>query len=325
MNTRPAVIGLIALTALYLSVLVWADSNRRVFAGVPALASAMPVLIAASVLSYLIRYARWHWLLRRAGHAVPVLRGFAGYIAGFAFTATPGKVGELLRIRYYEPLGVPPARIISAFVFERLCDLLAVLALAAFALGAGRHLAFATAFVLLFASGIAAFAFNPGWLTWLADALHLRGRTRPAAGVRALRDGLTGCRTWLTAPDVIVSLGTGVLAWLLASLAFVWLLGQLDLPARWPEALATYPLAMLLGAASMLPGGVGSTEVATVTLLALQGAPVAGASVAAVGIRLSSLWFAIVCGLLAMTVLEMQRRRSPARARVTADRGRTRS
>lgn len=54
----------------------------------------MPGLAAVAFASYGLRYARWHWLLRRAGHGVPAMPGFAGYLAGFAFTATPGKVGE---------------------------------------------------------------------------------------------------------------------------------------------------------------------------------------------------------------------------------------
>lgn len=83
-----------------------------------------------SLISYLIRFARWHWLLSRAGFKTTVMRGLLSNMAGFAFTATHEKVGELVRIRYLTPLGVPSEVILSAFIFERTVDLVVVLVLA---------------------------------------------------------------------------------------------------------------------------------------------------------------------------------------------------
>jgi len=65
-----------------------------------------------------------------------------------------------------------------------------------------------------------------------------------------------------------------------------------------------YPLSMLAGAASMLPGGVGSTEVTIVGLLSMHDVPIGLATLAAVGIRLSSLWFAVVCGFMSLLGME---------------------
>ncbi len=61
---------------------------------------------------------------------------------------------------------------------------------------------------------------------------------------------------------------------------------------------------MLAGAASMMPGGVGSTEVTIVALLAVFGVSTGQATLAAVGIRFATLWFAVLCGLAACGVLE---------------------
>lgn len=64
----------------------------------------------------------------------------------------------------------------------------------------------------------------------------------------------------------------------------------------------------LAGAASMLPGGVGSTEAALVALLSLFEVPMGIAILAAVGIRLATMWFAVLCGLCALGILEVSRR-----------------
>lgn len=54
----------------------------------------------------------------------------------------------------------------------------------------------------------------------------------------------------------------------------------------------------------MLPGGVGSTKATIVGMLLFFGVPVGVAITVAVGIRLAILWFAILCGLISMSILE---------------------
>ncbi|MNU03104.1 hypothetical protein D3C72_2470190 [compost metagenome] len=68
---------------------------------------------------------------------------------------------------------------------------------------------------------------------------------------------------------------------------------------------------MLAGAVSFIPGGVGTTEAAIVLMLTTTGASLDAALAVAVGIRLTSLWLAVVVGMLAMTNLELQSTRSP--------------
>ncbi|MDP9123447.1 MAG: lysylphosphatidylglycerol synthase domain-containing protein, partial [Pseudomonadota bacterium] len=114
MRIKAALLGFLLLTALYVGALVWADMHHHVFDALAPLAAVLPSLLALSLFTYAARYVRWHWLLARAGHATPAFSGFLAYLAGFAFTATPGKVGELVRIRYFAPWGVPAWRVISA-------------------------------------------------------------------------------------------------------------------------------------------------------------------------------------------------------------------
>jgi uncharacterized membrane protein YbhN (UPF0104 family) len=301
--TRPLA-GFAVLTALYLGALVWVDAQRQIFSGVGALWSVLPVLVTISGASYVVRFARWHWLLARAGHQSPWLHGFAGYLAGFAFTATPGKIGELVRIRYFAPLGVPAWRIVAAFVYERAVDLLVVLLLACLSLARLDLLLLAAAFVAAVLAVLVLVARRPALLTQLAVQCRARGARRLARGVLIVRNGLAGCGVWANPLDASVSVLLGFAAWGLTSLSFVYLLGRIgvDLPPL--TALALYPIAMLAGAASMLPGGIGSTEAAIVALLAFHGAaPVAG-TLAAVSIRIATLWFAIVCGFGAIAFLE---------------------
>ena len=58
----------------------------------------------------------------------------------------------------------------------------------------------------------------------------------------------------------------------------------------------------------MLPGGMGSTEATLVLLLKMDGVPVLVGALAAVGIRLVTLWFAMLIGMICFGFLEWQRR-----------------
>ena len=306
MKIRRALLVLGVTAIVYLAGLIWIDARNQVFAQLPRLLPILPGLFALSLLSWLVRYLRWYWLLRRAGSRTRFAYGFLAYLSGFAFTATPGKVGELLRIRYLARERVPPWRVVSAFVFERALDLVVVLTLSALAISRMDVFIAALLFVLLFLLAILLLVFNPRWLAQMAAHLRACRFKRLSRLSLALRDGLRGCRTWATPVDVLLSLGLGMIAWSLTSLCFVFLLRALDVPIPLPSAMAIYPLAMLAGAASMLPGGIGSTEVAIVALLSLFNLAPATATLAAVGIRIATMWFAVFCGFFAVGLLERQ-------------------
>lgn len=304
MKMRKAFWAAAAVTVLYVAALAWADSRNRVFDRLPEVAALLPGLMALSLVSYALRYLRWWWLLARVGHRTPPWQGWWAYLSGFAFTATPGKVGELLRIRYLLPLGVPPGKVIAAFVFERACDIVAVALLAALAIHDSGYFALLLAFVVGLLAAVALLATQPRLLGGLAVAARRRGLLRSARLLRTLRDGLAGTRVWMQPLDLLVSLGLGLAAWGLSAWAFVWLLGQLGITLAWASALSLYPTAMLVGAASFLPGGVGATEAVIVVLLALHAVPVGLATLAAVAIRLTGLWFSVACGFAAIAWLE---------------------
>jgi uncharacterized protein (TIRG00374 family) len=70
------------------------------------------------------------------------------------------------------------------------------------------------------------------------------------------------------------------------------------------DASSLQPAATLIGAASMIPGGIGTTEAALALLLGrLSVDPVAAVGVA-VTFRLATLWFAVGLGILATHLLE---------------------
>lgn len=311
LSFKRATLSLILISLIYVFVLVIIDFKKNIFNELLTLSSILPIAMAIAFASYLFRFFRWHWLLSRIGHSLPPGISFLSYLSGFSLTASPGKIGELLRIRYFSRLGVRHQDVISVFVFERAFDLITVLAismLAAIQLGAFTLI---TTFVLLAITTVILFARHPSWLGYIAIRLRALRFRKLSKLVKTLRDGLHGIHQWANLPDISISFILGLIAWLSASYAFVWLISNLNVELPFLSAIAIYPIAMLIGAASMLPGGVGSTEAAIVVLLAMLGTPVTIATVAAIGIRIASLWFSIICGLISMLILEYLNARHP--------------
>ncbi|MBU3585171.1 lysylphosphatidylglycerol synthase transmembrane domain-containing protein [Polynucleobacter sp. AM-26B4] len=305
MKIGKAAIGFFLLTCFYLGLLLWVYAKNHVLTQINLLVHAIPFLLGISLVSYLLRYLRWYWILARSGYQVNWLYGFIAYLSGFAFTATPGKVGELIRIRYFSRVGVPANISFGAFIYERALDLIVVLLLASLVISRFDLLILALSFVVIFISLLFGIAMNPRFLTQLSTFLNSYSWSRIARLIMVVRDGLSSCRLWCKPLDLIISIGYGVLAWSLTSYGFMWLLSDLGLSIQPLEAFTIYPLAMLAGAASMLPGGVGSTELTIILLLGVYGVTVSIATIAAIGIRFATIWFAVLTGFICIGILEV--------------------
>ena len=90
----------------------------------------------------------------------------------------------------------------------------------------------------------------------------------------------------------------GALAWSLEGVSLWLLLRGMGIEAVGiGGATIAHTAAGLIGALTLLPGGLGSTEAGTVGLLALQGVGVSAATPATLLIRLMTLWFATALGV----------------------------
>jgi uncharacterized protein (TIRG00374 family) len=272
------------------------------------------VLLAAlcSLLNYALRIVRWQRYLARLGCSLPL--GFTSltYIAGFAFTVSPGKIGEMARARYYSQYGVSLPNVAGAFFVERLLDLIAMIVLAALIVTAAPRYqiamwsagAIAVVVLVLLAS-----------LPWsviasrLETATHLsRPFTRFAAGAAK---ALGAARSLLSPGSLLFGFVLGLVAWGLEGLG-LYALGSMFPAAHLlaPLGVGIYAVAVLVGALSFLPGGLGSTEAVMTALLVTQGFAVGDALLVTILCRIVTLWLAVFIGWAA--VLALRHRMVPA-------------
>ena len=85
-----------------------------------------------AVASYAFRSIRWLGYLRLVEIQASTVLHIQIYLSGFAFTASPGKTGELMRATHLSHLGVPFKYNLCSFISERLLDVIIVLLLGAY-------------------------------------------------------------------------------------------------------------------------------------------------------------------------------------------------
>lgn len=289
------VLGVVA-TAYAAALLAWGDN--------PGASGLRPGLWAGlqagalCLISYLLRGLRWRLWMAHYGRHFGRWQGLRLYLAGYAFTPTPGNIGEAVRglMLARDPLGARQS--LAIFGAERLADLLCLLLLCLPALGlawekwekGGARVMPPWGMGLLAAGAMAALLVVGGLFLFR----------------RILRQVLRQRMGWLKEAWVCLSVrplrwfALTLAAWAAQGLA-VWLIcrdGGLALGLL--AASSSYAVAMVAGALSALPAGLGGTEAVLAGLLIAQGAVAGEALALTVLIRLLTLWLAVAIGVLAL-------------------------
>ncbi|CAA9562222.1 MAG: Integral membrane protein [uncultured Truepera sp.] len=280
----------LAAVVAYTGFALWSGAEEATAAARRVGLGGGALLLSLSLFNYTVRFGRWQLYLSRLGHRVPLGLSLRYYLASFAFTLTPGKLGEGVRSFYLKPHGVPFASSFSALFVERLFDLCATLLFAA--LGVfyfGRYLPLVAFFVIAVLL-----------ILLLLNNAGFRGRLRTVRVERMMGvlDALDDAAVLTRGRLLVVGLLLSLLGWGAEAAAFHITLRLIGLELPLIASLGTYGLAVSIGALSFFPGGLGSTEATMIVLLGLGGVGVADAGAATIILRLTTLWFAVILGVL---------------------------
>lgn len=285
LNFKPLLLVLgLAATAYALALLIgnqqsYADFMRQLMTPAGGLA------VLLSLLNYLLRGLRWRDWMSHYQRPMGRAEALRIYLAGYTFTPTPGNLGEAARGLLLAKNPLTPLQSLGIFGAERVADLIALLLLsvpaAVWLLGLSlpmlNPMGYGLGLLLAGLVLVLTWKLAPGWLVriqWLHESWQCLGR-RP------------GRWLLLTLP-----------AWAAQGLA-LWLLCQpLEIQIEPLMAASLYAMAMVGGALSMLPAGLGGTEALLTALLMAQGIGLGEALGITVLVRLLTLWLAVGLGAL---------------------------
>ncbi len=260
----------------------------------------IPAILGLVSLSYVGRLFRWLYYLKVIKVSMPLGINSAIFAAGLSMTISPGKLGEVLKSVFVrQASGASVARTAPAVVAERATDGTGMVAwgfLGAFALGLGPSTM--VVFLAIAALGIA--VLRSKRLSLVAERalsrLPLLERFAPH-----LHDFHTSSNELLAARPLVVGTSISFLSWGLECLGVYLCAVGLDVDRPFLLVVFVFAVSSLVGVLSMLPGGIGAVEAG----LAGQFVAVAGLSTGlavalTLVIRLATLWFATLVGIVGL-------------------------
>jgi len=215
------------------------------------------------------------------------------YLSGFSFTASPGKVGELMRGSYLSDLGVPFKYTFCSFLSERLLDVIVVMMLGSYFL----ILHFSNKFILLFLLMT---------ILPLIAALAFKLLTR-IINTEKIITLITILSSLWQIKLAIQSTVFTLVAWISQGFILYLILNELGVHISIPIAVSLYCLSLLIGAASLIPAGIGATELGMAWLLTQVGVDNDIALSSSLLTRMLTLWPAITIGVISSFLLRKQR------------------
>ena len=253
--------------------------------------SAFLIACALAFGNYVLRYFKWEFYLARLEiRGVKKVDSFLTFLSGFVLTVTPGKVGEVFKsLILFETYGVPITKTAPIIVAERATDVIGIVVLIVF--GAG-------------------FGFGGG-LVWagvgaaLVVALLVIVANRSLAIAPKLEAAYESLATMLRPRNLFVPSLLSASAWMLECLSLWIILAGFGEKTSVPLSTFFYATSTLVGAIIPVPGGLGVTESALMTqMTTMGGVDSSTATAAMILVRFATLWFAVVVGFVALSLMK---------------------
>jgi uncharacterized protein (TIRG00374 family) len=263
----------------------------------------LPLILGLTLVNYGLRFLKWQYYLRVVDvDGVRARDSLVIFLSGMTMAMTPGKVGELLKAYMLKQVGGTPVAVTAPIIAaERLTDGLAMVGLAAvgmvvYTMGWQVLVSFVaiSLVIVIVAQNRTLVHRLLGW----GERLPIVSKV--SHHLYLLYDSAERLLGWRC---LAVAIALGLISWACECLAFYFVLVGLGFDHNATLLLqATFILAMstLVGAVSMLPGGLGAAD-ASVTgllLLLIDQPPMSGsvAVAATLLIRFCTLWFGVLVG-----------------------------
>lgn len=283
-----ALLAVVAFTSLAM----WGDVAQAL----PALGrfpwALLPAVMIFGFLNDLIKFFRWDLYLKKMGFGISRMRSLQIFLAGLSMSATPGKVGFLLKSQLLKTeTGRGLIASSPAVVAELFMDLIALCTISLMGLALLGSSTWVVLVCLLPLAGLVP-AVSHGIIGLLSRVPVLKSRGP------ALRDALDDM-FGLFGPGVLaLSLAITLVAWTSEGVALHLILSGLGYDLGILEATVIFGFSTLVGVLSFLPGGLVVTDASLMGLMVQAGIPAPGAAVAAIMARTCTLWLSVSIGSL---------------------------
>ena len=262
--------------------------------------SYLPIILAFVFLGIMIKSLRQQLLYKQIGVFISFKTGILLFISGLSMEATPGGSGELIKSYYLKKkFGYPLAKTFPTVIMERLLDLTGI---AGILLIVGLlldnysiislMLILLSTLSLIFASGKKKKLFN--FLLSIIEKIPILKKQASSFSESYQVFGE------LTSGKIMTkTLGLSFFVWMTDAIMIYFIFMGFNL--NFDIIFSTFSMysSLLLGVLTMIPAGIGVTEVSFVEILRGEGVDTATSTSLVILFRLVTIWFLTVLGFCA--------------------------
>jgi glycosyltransferase 2 family protein len=297
---KKILISLAVAGLVYLGFTIYADYNQVAGAFKEFSWILLPLLLLLSLCNYFIRFLKWDYYLALLKIKIKKIDSLSIFMSGLIMSVTPGKFGELLKAYLVKEIsGTPISKTAPIIFVERITDfvsLMMVALLGAYLFNYGRTIAvLVSLFFLLILIIISSRKIALPLLNMLEKIKFLKKH------LESIQNIYESSYKMLRPLPLIYMTLLSLFSWFFEYLGYYLILKNFNVELGIIWASFSYAFATVVGAISMLPGGLGVTEGSLTLLLIQQGYQADIAVASTFIIRAVTLWFAVLVGIISVS------------------------
>jgi len=267
-----------------------------------------PFILLLSFCNYIMRFLKWDYYTKVLGIKIDKKISFLIFLSSFIMAITPGKVGEVFKsylLKEYN--GTPVAKSGPIVLAERITDFLSLILLSMvgvlmFGYDSRLIIIVGVFFVLL----VALLSSKKISYSVIGFLEKLRFIAKFSHKIYVAYDSIY---LMVRIKELVISIIISIFAWFFecSGLYFVINSFGIDNVVHVDIFVSTfiYGFATIAGAVTMLPGGLGATDASIAFMLvSLKNVPNNIAVAATLLIRIATLWFAVVVGIVSILIYQ---------------------
>jgi uncharacterized protein (TIRG00374 family) len=300
---QKVIVAIVIAGVLYLAFTIYADFNQVISAFGKFNLLLVPVLLILSFLNYFVRFIKWDYYLSVVKVKMKKTDSLSTFMSGLIMSVTPAKLGEVLKsVLVKEITGEPISKTAPIILAERITDFLSLLLIAivgAFVFDYGGNI---TILVTVFFIILIIIISNK------QIALPLINFSEKIPFVRKyihnIHSAYESSYQLLKIKPLILMTLVSLISWGFECWGYYIILLNFNVDFGLLWASFSYSFSTIVGAISMLPGGLGLTEGSLTFLLVKKKIPVDISVATTFIVRVVTLWFAVIVGIVSLTIYQ---------------------
>jgi uncharacterized protein (TIRG00374 family) len=290
---------------LYLGFTIYAEIDQLIIAFKKFNWLFIPLILLLTLFNYFARFLKWQYYLLLLDVKIKLPDSILIFFSGFVMSITPGKMGELLKSYLIkEVTNTPVSKTAPIILLERLTDFVSLIIIAiagAYYFEFGKEISVGVGIVFLLIIiilGNRKLALPIIKFLERFKILHKH--------IESFHNAYDSSYKMLRFKPLILMLLLSTAAWFFECLGYHIILSNFEAELGLFWASFSYAFATIVGAITMMPGGLGATEGSLTFLVIQEGFSKEIAVASTFIVRVVTLWFAVLIGVISVTLYQIK-------------------